>query len=53
MDCWFERVEIEDFIKGSYSIEEQQKIFAPPKDRLTSIFDIIAKVSAKSDNQEK
>lgn len=43
LDCWFEIIEIEKFIKENYSEEEQKQIFAPPPEKITTIIDLINK----------
>ncbi len=51
-DCWFEILPIMDFVEEHYSEEEQKQIVAPPKSRITSIAEILAK-AAKNKKEEK
>lgn len=46
-DCWFERFDVEAFINGHYSAEEQQAIFAPPPSKLATIVDLINKAKGR------
>jgi hypothetical protein len=38
LDCWFERLPIEDFIRTNYTEEECARIFAPQKYKTESDF---------------
>ncbi len=47
-DCWFENLEIEQFIRDNYTMEEQERIFSPPPEKITSIIDLINKARGDS-----
>jgi hypothetical protein len=47
LDCWFERLPVEDFIAEHYSADEQAKMFEPPKAKITSLLEIIEKAKKK------
>jgi len=47
LDCWFERLPVEDFIAAQYSAEEQAKMFEPPKTKIASLLEIIEKAKKK------
>ncbi len=42
-DCWFEAMDIETFINKNYTAEEQERIFAPPAEKISSLIDLIRK----------
>ncbi|MBP7736905.1 MAG: hypothetical protein KA369_13090 [Spirochaetes bacterium] len=42
-DCWFETIDIEHYISGNFSESEIARIFAPPPDKISSLFDLIQK----------
>lgn len=44
MDCWFERLPIENFMQQHYSASSINKIFTPPAPKIASILDIIDRV---------
>jgi len=41
LDCWWETFDIKTFIKENYSEEVFQKLTAPPKQKVTSLLEII------------
>lgn len=43
LDCWFERLEIADFIRSHYSDEEIEKILSPPKPKVATLIELIEK----------
>jgi hypothetical protein len=43
MDCWFEKIRIEEFLKENYKEEEISYIFKVSKPKLTSIIELIEK----------
>jgi hypothetical protein len=51
IDCWFERIPIENFIHTNYTEEECSRIFAPPKHKTETILDLIKK--AQNRDKEK
>jgi hypothetical protein len=42
LNCWFERIEIEDFMRENYSPEQLQSIFAPPRSRIDAVLEAVA-----------
>lgn len=44
LDCWFEILDIGQFIKDNYTEEEQKRIFSPPTEKITTIIDLIQKI---------
>jgi hypothetical protein len=46
-DCWFERIDIEKFIEENYSVSEQERIFAEPPDKISTILGLIKKAQGK------
>ena len=44
LDCWFQRINIQEFIAEHYSEAELQRITAEPKPKLVSILEIISRV---------
>ena len=49
LDCWFTSLPIEEFINQNYSAEERSQIFVPPKDKITSILDLVNKAQQQVD----
>ena len=44
MDCWWERVEIETYLKEHFTPEElNRSIFAKPKSKMVSLIELIEK----------
>jgi hypothetical protein len=43
LDCWFEMLDIGQFIRENYTREEQERIFSPPPEKITTIIDLIKK----------
>jgi len=41
LDCWFEVFPVADFVREHYSTEQIQRIFAPPKPKMTSLVELI------------
>ncbi|MBF0210181.1 MAG: hypothetical protein HQK68_04760 [Desulfamplus sp.] len=54
MDCWFERIPIEDYITKNYSKEQIDKFLEKPPSKITTLYDLIeqAKQRAKEKNQQ-
>jgi len=51
LNCWFERFDIETFIAENYSEEELQDIFKPPKMKIATMVEVVAKVT-RAENDE-
>ena len=41
MDCWFQNLPIENFLKKYFSKEELETIFKPQKPKITSLIELI------------
>ena len=48
LDCYFERLPIEDFVKKHYSEAEQQTIFTQHTPKLNTILELIQKAKEKT-----
>jgi hypothetical protein len=42
-DCWFTKIDIETYLKENYSSEELTAAFAPPKPKMTTLMELVAK----------
>ncbi|MBU3914041.1 hypothetical protein KKA14_00730 [bacterium] len=43
LDCNFERLPIKEFVDSNYTDEEKEMIFAPVKQKIVSIYELIEK----------
>jgi hypothetical protein len=50
LNCWFERIAIEEYIQKHFSEAERKKMVAPPQNKIVSLIDIIER--AKKNNQK-
>ena len=50
LNCWFERIAIEEYIQKHFSEAEIKKMVAPPQNKIVSLIDIIER--AKKNNQK-
>lgn len=48
MDCWFQRLPIEKYMKEHYSESEIEKILARPQNKITTLYDLIEKAKNRS-----
>jgi hypothetical protein len=48
MDCWFEKIKIEEFLKENYKEEDISYIFTVSKPKLTSIVELIEQAKKRS-----
>jgi hypothetical protein len=48
LDCWFERVDIKKYMDENFTESEQEEIFKPPQDKVSTIFDLIEKAKKNS-----
>jgi hypothetical protein len=48
LDCWFERLEIKEFLRENYKQEEISYLFEPPASKVSSIIELIER--AKKEN---
>jgi len=53
IDCWFEKIPIQDFLADFYSPEEIQEILKPPAPKLNYILELIKQSSAKKQTEER
>lgn len=49
LDCWFERIPVEEYIKTYYNEEERLKIFERPKPKIESLIEIIERAKKNKD----
>ena len=45
-DCWFEKMDIDDFLSKNYEAKDIAYLFEPPKPKITSLFEIIQKAQS-------
>ena len=48
LDCWFQRLPIENFMQQHYSVSVMNKIFTTPAPKITSILEIVDRVKRSS-----
>ncbi|MBF0377772.1 MAG: hypothetical protein HQK72_09850 [Desulfamplus sp.] len=48
MDCWFERLPIDDYMKSNYSENEIDKILEKPASKITTIYDLIEQAKKRA-----
>ncbi len=53
LDCWFERIPIKEFVVENYTLEEQQRIFEPPKAKMVSLVEIIEKAQQRAKQKKQ
>ena len=46
VDCWFEKIPIQDFLAEFYPPEEIQELRAPPVPKLSTILDLVQRATA-------
>ncbi|PKL37770.1 MAG: hypothetical protein CVV44_15645 [Spirochaetae bacterium HGW-Spirochaetae-1] len=51
LDCWFETIDVRSFMDEHFTSEEQEKIFTPPMDKVSSILELIEKARSRSQNE--
>lgn len=47
LDCWFDRLPIQQYIGDHYTNAEQEQVFQPLKPKMTALADIVKKVQPK------
>lgn len=52
-DCWFQTFDIKKFMKENFTDSEIQAILAPPKDKMTSIIELIQKAQKNNKTTEQ
>lgn len=48
-DCWFHEIDIQNYLKERYSLEEIAAILAPPQPKLLQILEMARKASSGKD----
>lgn len=48
LDCWYERLPVEDYIQTLYSPEERGQILARPAPKMTTLVDLINKARQRT-----
>jgi hypothetical protein len=43
INCWSERMDIENIIKENYSPQELERIFTPPRPKMVSLLELVEK----------
>jgi hypothetical protein len=51
LDCWFEKLPIEEFIRSNYSEAEIEAITAAPKPKVATLFDLIEQAKRSGGNK--
>jgi hypothetical protein len=52
MDCWWERVEIEPYLKDHFTPEElNRSIFVNPKSKIISLVELVEQAKGKSSKE--
>lgn len=47
LDCWFDKIAVQEYMNNHYSMEEQDKIFKKPAPKVTTLVDLIEKAKAR------
>ncbi len=45
LNCWYERIDVEEFIAVHYSEDEQMAIFQPPQTKLATLSEILNRLN--------
>ncbi len=53
LDCWFQHFPIQEYIKENYSIDEQTKIFEPPKTKILTLTEILEEAQQRLQKDTK
>lgn len=49
INCWSQRIEIQDFINEHYDKEDLEKIFQPPRPKMESLLDLVERAKKNID----
>jgi hypothetical protein len=49
LDCWFERLPIQQYVGDHFTKEEQAQVFVPVKPKMVALADIVEKVKKESE----
>ena len=41
LDCWFERIPVQEYMTACYSAREREAVFKPPGNRVATLIDLI------------
>ena len=52
LDCWFERFDVEEFIRRHYTPKQIDDILQAPKPKLTSLIDLIQQAQKTIDREK-
>ncbi len=45
LNCWYERIDVEEYIAENYSKEQQRTIFEPPQTKMARLSEILNKLN--------
>jgi len=52
MDCWWQRIEIETYLRGNFTPDElNRSVFAEPRPKIASLIDLIEKAKKNGSSQ--
>ena len=51
-DCWFEKLDIKQFIEENFTKEQIQALLAPPKTKMVSLVELIQQAKNNAKEQE-
>jgi len=51
-DCWFEKLDIEQFIKENFTKKQIKALLAPPKTKMVSLVELIQQAQKNAKEQE-
>ena len=44
LNCWFEKIPVENYLRKNFRPEEWEAIFAPPKAKISTIMEIMNRI---------
>ena len=50
MDCWFERIPIQQYVNEYFSAEEIDKLMSTPKPKIASLLEIVEQAKQQTKN---
>ncbi len=50
LDCWFERIQIQEYLTFNYTQEEIETFLERPKPKVATLFELIQKAISEKDN---
>ena len=51
-DCWFDKLDIKQFIKENFTKEQIKNLLAPPKAKMVSLVELIQQAQKNAKEQE-